>query len=393
MTRLLTRHLMIPWMLLMLGCMVTACDAGGAPAPSPAAAATQLPTPTAVALTPTPASAAAPATSQPPTPTAIAPTSTPAPLATPAPTQSPAAVGGAVTVAFGAGPFDITDTARGLADLSGYKATLTLSFDGTQAGQAKKWSTTYVMLTRQVPPARQLTVAKTGAVSDTAQPVMLAEMDGAVYERDGASPCIANAIRTGDSQTQRMEPAAFLSVVLGAETAGSEAVNGVAADYYKFDERALGQVGLAKATGELWVASKGGYLVRYLLTAKGGAAYFGDGSDGTLSWDYELTGANQPPAIKLPADCPAGMVDVPRLPGAVNVLSVPGLLAYDTPAGLADAAAFYQKQLPALGWKVDGEPAVSDASQFLQFTQPAKTLSVVLTTGKAGTRVRISLGK
>ena len=59
----------------------------------------------------------------------------------------------------------------------------------------------------------------------------------------------------------------------------------------------------------------GGYLVKYLLTAQGKEDYFGKGIEGTLTLDYELTDVGKPAQLQvLPADCPAGMVNVPTLP-------------------------------------------------------------------------------
>src|SRR3990172_6490544 len=47
---------------------------------------------------------------------------------------------------FGPGSFNFLDPAAGLSDLSGYKATMSLSFNGTEGGQASQWSKTYGML-------------------------------------------------------------------------------------------------------------------------------------------------------------------------------------------------------------------------------------------------------
>ncbi len=50
---------------------------------------------------------------------------------------------------------------------------------------------------------------------------------------------------------------------------------------------AFGQFCLAQSTGEMWVASDGGYIVKYLVTTKGDANYFGEGIDGTLRlWSW-----------------------------------------------------------------------------------------------------------
>jgi len=295
-------------------------------------------------------------------------------------------------VAFGPGPFILTDTRAGLAGLSSYKSTLTYSFDGTRAGQAEQWSKTYVMLTTQEPAARQLTIETAGNIPDITS-VFMAEADGADYERLGENVCTASVIKQGNSLADWMEPAGFLTSVLGADEAGGETVNDVASDKYTFDERALGALDIMKSAGEMWVASDGGYIVKYFVTSKGNADYFGEGIEGTLTWDYELTDVNQPVTFELPADCPAGMVDAPQLPDASNVVNMPSVLTYDTASSLADGAAFYQEQIPSLGWTLSGEPAITDTMALLSFTQADQEMSVIITTSEAGTKVHIVLSR
>ncbi len=293
-----------------------------------------------------------------------------------------------VEVVFGPGLFILPETVTGLSDLSSYRATLILTFEGTQTGQPDKWSKTYVMSATKEPAARQLTLEKAGDLPDLTS-VFMAEEDGAAYERRGENSCIATVIEKGNLPMARLEPASFLTGVVGAEEAGSETVNGVAANRYTFDERALGQLGLTKSTGELWVASDEGYIVKYLLTTKGTSNYFGDGIEGTLTWDYELTDINQPLSIEIPKDCPAGLVNAPLLLDATNILSQPGLLVFNTPTSLTDASSFYQEQIPALGWEPVGAPAISDAMFFLDYTQGDKKMTLMITAGKGVTTVRI----
>ncbi len=150
-------------------------------------------------------------------------------------------------VTFGPGPFILPDTKVGLADLSSYTATLTVTFDGTVNGQPAKWSRTDMMLASKEPAARQLTIQTSGDVSNT-EAVFMAEIDGADYEIRGQNGCTANAIEAGNSLSDRLEPARFLKFVFGAEEAGSDAVNHVAARHYTFDERALGQQGLTQSS-------------------------------------------------------------------------------------------------------------------------------------------------
>lgn len=291
-------------------------------------------------------------------------------------------------VVYGAGPFILPDPKAGLAELSSYTATLTLNYDGTRDGNAEKWSKTYVMLATQDPAARQLTIETVGETSNPGA-VFMAEMDGMDYEKLGEEVCSSTPIEQGNSLSDRLQPAAFLNFVVGADEAGSDTVNDVAANHYAFDELALGQQDVTESTGELWVATEGGYVVKYLLSSEGKSDFFGEGIEGTINFDYELTDVNQPVEIKLPTDCPPGLVDAPPLPDAKNVVNAGGVLTFTTATGLSDAVAFYQKQLPDLGWIAQGDPSISDTGALLFYTRAGKKMTVVIDTGDTGTRVDI----
>jgi hypothetical protein len=291
-------------------------------------------------------------------------------------------------VTFGPGAFTLSDPAAGLAALPSYTATLTVTFDGTGNGQTLKTSRKYVMLASKDPALQQLTIEDGGGSSD-----LMAEQGGADYEVSGGNSCEVSAAQPGQSLSDRLGPAGFLHFVVGAQPAGNETINGIAADHYTFDERALGQQGLTQSSGELWVASDGGYLVKYVLTAKAGADYFGNGQEGTLTWDYELTGVGKPVTVSLPAECPAGMVNAPLLPDPSNEVNAPGLLSYQTSTGVSDAAAFYQKQIPTLGWKLQNNPEVGATRAFMDFRQPGQEMTVLITGSSGVTDVNILLSR
>ncbi len=311
--------------------------------------------------------------------------------ATPA-TQTPEADGKEVDLELGPGSFDLTDTRAGLTDLSSYTATLTVSFDGTKDGQLLDWSSKYVMLYSKEPAVRQLTIEKSVDISDDG-PSFLAETDGASYEIGADGLCIAGVLDPANSFAQDLEPAGLLAGLFGAEEAGHEAVNGVEADHYTFDERALAQAGLNPSIGEVWVASVGGYIVRYVLSTKGDASYFGEGIEGTLSWDYQLTDVNQSLIPELSADCPPGLVDVPLLPDAANVVNMPAYLEFDTATSLTDALAFYQEKLPALGWMPLTEPVSTETSALLDFAKDKQGLRVLLTAKNGGAKIVFLLNR
>ena len=187
-------------------------------------------------------------------------------------------------ITFGPGSFGVPEMTAGLSDLSSYKATLTITFDGTRDGKAITWSKVYVMLTTTEPAGRQFTLEKSGDLANL-DPLFMAELDGASYEKRGQADCEITAIEAGESLAEGFEPASFLGGVFGAEEAGSDTVNDVAADHYTFDQRALGEDVVTESTGEFWLASEGGYLIKYVLTKKAKADYFGEGVEALLPWN------------------------------------------------------------------------------------------------------------
>jgi hypothetical protein len=334
------------------------------------------------------ASPSAPATTPPQATDAVS-LETPSPAATEAEGQDQITAQGDVPL--GPGNVDFPAPAAGLSDLTAYTATLTLSFEGTEAAQPSEWSKTYVMISLQAPLARELTITSAGLTAEP-EPLYLAERDGASFEKRGEQACTAGVIEAGQSLSELMEPAGFLTGVLGADAAGSEMVNGVAANHYTFDERALGEAGVAQSTGELWVAADGGYLVKYVAVTHGGPDYFGEGIEGTLNWDYALTAANAMPAIELPSDCPAGLLDAPALPDAAGLVNVPGLLSYTTASSPAEVMAFYQAALPGLGWQPNDNAVVVDDMALQDFTRQGQQLALTLVAGEAGTDVLLTVG-
>jgi hypothetical protein len=142
----------------------------------------------------------------------------------------------------------------------------------------------------------------------------------------------------------------------------------------------------------MWVASDKGFLVKYLLTTKSDAAYFGDGIEGTLTWEYNLTELNQPVLVKLPDGCPGGLVDAPLLPNAQSVRRLPGVTIYSTAGSIKDSLAFYQEKLPALGWKISGKPGVSDTIGLARFVKGDQQLSVIVTPADNMVEVRLVIG-
>jgi hypothetical protein len=258
----------------------------------------------------------------------------------------------AANLTFGTGSFNLQPTV-GLADLSGYQATFSLDFKGKEGGQDSAWNEKLVLLASAKPAVRALTATFKGKApaADYIVP-WSATKGGMFYHVEADKACVGSVLVVDPDPNVPppvWEPASFLPAVIGAEELGAKKVNNVDAKGYKFDERALGVAGRAKATGEVWVAAMGGYVLKYDLTLTGGPEYFGEGGEGTLTWTYDATKAGQPAAITFPKDCPTGLVDAPMMEDAQDVQRLPGVTLYTTKSTTAQVAEFYQKKLTEAG--------------------------------------------
>lgn len=288
------------------------------------------------------------------------------------------------------GEFNLPDPTAGLAALASYRATLVLSFTGTMDGRPYGWTETRE-LEVAAPALRRLTVTTEG-LPDTPGRLVAITIGATLWERADDGAC--TAIAAAEAPAEAIEPAALLPAFIGAEAAGEEAIAGIATLHYTFDERALGDAGIARTEGEVWVAADGGQIVRYRLTTTAGPDYFGPGIEGTATLEYDLAGIGEPAAaIELPADCPPGLVDLPLPAGAVPTINLPGLLAFATPLPVAEAVAFYREQLAVLGWEEQPVLFEADAATVLEFTTGGQRLVLRVASSDPQTLIDLVLSR
>ena len=85
-------------------------------------------------------------------------------------------------------------------------------------------------------------------------------------------------------------------------------------------------------------------------------------------------------------------MNAPLLPDASNILNMPGILTYDTSTSLQEITAFYQREIPKMGWELVGEPTITDTTALLDFIQGDQTMAILITIGDTGTTVHVVLG-
>lgn len=324
---------------------------------------------------------------------------------------SPETTGGALAsapadeLAFGPGLFDLPDPTVGLSALGSYRATLTISFDGTKDGQPDSWTLTRSVMSSHDPAVRQLTEEQTGSAPHLR---FEADIAGARYERldqgacattllaaDGATDADAELGDGSRRDSDSADPVALLPSLCGAEESGSEEIDGVPTTHFVFDERALGSLDPATSTGEMWVATTGGYVSRYTLVTQGNSAALGAGTEGRLSLDYSVTAIDQPAAVEVPADCPTGLIDVQLQPDAADVSRAPGVIRYTTSTTPVDVAEFFADQLVAAGWQSAGAALIGVTGTSSAFTRQAESLTInarITTPGTGAATVTIVSG-
>ncbi len=282
--------------------------------------------------------------------------------------------------------FDLPDPAVGLDSLGNYRATLTLTFDGTRDGQPEQWSRIDTLAVSRDPAARVYTSDQSGS---TVRQLVRVVIGATLYETVDAGACtaIAAADDIPPFGTTPCEPAALLSGLLGAEEVGTETIGAVPTTHYTFDERSFGSPDPATSIGDVWLADQGGYVVRYLLVTEGSTGYLGAGVAGRFTWDYQLELIDEPVEIARPAGCPPGLIESPRPPDAAVTHDLPGHLAYTTGNVSTEVAAFYEAQLPAAGWALTSlAPSINNGWR-LTFTRADEELTLIVSALDSGSDV------
>ena len=299
-------------------------------------------------------------------------------------------------VSFGPGTVDVLDPTIGLDSLPSYHAVLTLEFSGTRAGTPETWRLVRDLVVSHEPRIRILTTTQTGTAPSSRQRIEIgrSRYDRSQDIRSDSEPCATSIIDPDGPEAGAFaddaDPAAWLPVVRGSDDAGPDTVEGIPAAHATFDQRALGSLDPATSVGEIWTAVDGGEVLRLHVESVGASAFLGHETTGTLTLDYVLAEIGAPVTAEVPADCVIGVIDAPLPDGAQDVTERPGLVRFATSLAPADVIAFYEQQLAAAGWVIDGEPMSSETGVVRTFLRGDETFAVVARTREGQTRVTLT---
>ena len=345
--------------------------------------------------------APAPATSEPAKPSA-APTTTEQtaeptvkaePTAVPEPTAAhePSAVGGDLTL-------DSRDV--GLDKLKSYRVTWKAGWKTTKDGKTEQavwdWQQEY----GADPPTVHSAWKGTGASGKEPGSLEIWE-NGSTASFVTIDPEGKKSCSSLWSPMQRTIPGKVFSPGLlgslsGAKYAGTEVVNGIQSNHYKYDEKTANRTDLGKVAGEIWVAADSGYVVKDTVSWEGGAGPFGApaaaAESGKGSWTWELTDPNGAFTIPPPAVCDSATNGLPLISGGYQKTVTGDAMVYLAYHG-EKVVPFYQEEMIAGGWKQSGEPASKDGVATVEFTKDGQKASVTVTSKGLLSEVKIEVTK
>jgi hypothetical protein len=174
----------------------------------------------------------------------------------------------------------------------------------------------------------------------------------------------------------------MLGSIEDAKYVGRETINGIPTKHYKYNSKTGMLAALGEVSGETWVATDGGYVVKDVVKWTGGGGLFGLGASitatGNGSWTWELTDVNQPFEIKPPEGCGGEELDLPMMPVTKEKTRFGDMISYKTVGTLAEAVEFYKDELPAAGWKPEGDPTEMGELVMLNYLKDDQKLSVMI---------------
>ena len=198
----------------------------------------------------------------------------------------------------------------------------------------------------------------------------------------------------------------MLSNLEKAKYEGRTTYNGVDVKHYTFDESYYSDAELIgmnidEASGNLYIAVDGNYLVHMNMLMKG--ANFevpnveADLQSGSLEITLDVTDINAPISIVAPQEAvdsgkPPEDIPIPENAEEFQVIAMMGMITFVSPATPAEVADFFKAEMPKNGWTESSAQEFDDLFM-LDYSKDGKTASVMITkdedTGKTSVLITI----
>lgn len=267
---------------------------------------------------------------------------------------------------------------------SSYRTVAIYTFTGTDdAGTENSQSVSIESAIQTTPPASHIIMSVSGTEEESGS-VEMTRLDNTNYMLFSESECISTpADGSIDDIMGDVTAESFLSDLEEADYIGTANINGINTYQYDFTEAYfIGTTGLEEATGTIYIAQDGGYLVRATLDATGFIDIYdqGNANAGSITFSFDLLDVDSPMNITVPASCENAEGDYPVYEGGYDVSNFGGSVFYSVEAPIEDVATFYDQALTAEGWtKLADESFSFEGSQSHTYTQDETRLTLLLT--------------
>ena len=283
----------------------------------------------------------------------------------------------------------VADPAKGLDKLSHYRTNLTIATKAQVSGEPIERMRKYSLAVWTAEKAIFQTVDSLDAAGQPIQ-LTLGTVGQAGYVLLGGD---AGCRTFWDDTNIHVDAGGlypYLVALKSGTPAGDDTINGIAAHKYSVNSDSVG-VKDVQATGTVWVASDGGYLLKYHVEFSGGQALFGTDATGTQTIDYELSEVNNGAPVAYPGDCLPVLADIPATDDAKNVERMPGSLRYTTASSPDTVQTFYEKYFTGQSWAADAAQPLPDGEMDFLFSQAStgREATVILQPLAGGTAVSV----
>ena len=288
----------------------------------------------------------------------------------------------------------------GLDALTSYRLTWRAEWKSTDQGKEEQGAWDWTEEYTSDPKAHHVSMSTPDASDPTKTGAFeMWQIGDTSYMKSGENDeCVSFSTEGAEKDIQKgsFNPS-MLGSIEDAKYVGRETINGIPTKHYKYNSKTGMLAALADASGETWVASDGGYVVKYTVKWTGGGGLFGLGASPTAtgggSWTWELSDVNKPIEIKPPEGCEGSQLDLPIMPVAKEKTHFGDMTGYKTVGTLAEAAKFYKDELAAAGWQPEGEPTEMGELVMLNYTKDDQKLSVMISGTEGDVSVILTVSK
>lgn len=337
-------------------------------------------------------SQAEPATATPLPPTeTLSPTDTPAPTDTSEPADTGEAEAAAEAVELN------LDEIGTPSNLTSYRGNMSISISGTDEGEAISASMSFLIEYTKDPLAQHFVISAEGFEdADNMQGIEMYQIDNMAYLQLDDEWLSVPATEEMLANTGFIQPEDILEDTCGWKRESDTEYDGIQVHHLttsKEDMEAcltaeqLADIGqLTSASGDLYIAIEGTYIVHLDIAFEGQNLEVGMGADdqvlddGRVEFTFGMKDVNEPFTIELPEEALASSSlpeDIPFPDDAQDLANAFGMITFNSASSVAEVADFYRTAMPQNGWT---EVSASEVSGMfmMEYSKDGRTASLMI---------------